>query len=267
MGSLRLAQVTSRTQSCRRTPGLARRDDDVYLQVGLLARGAAQISQDGREAILAPGQFAVYETDRPFLWRLRDDWELLVFTWPRSVVSLPQGRSPDLTARSLGGPGLGGIVSQVLRDLAMAPPELSSEGAAQLAVEVVDLVLTTAGEVVRPQTAGPGEDARLRQVRAWIAANLDDPDLDPAAVAAAHHLSVRQLHRLFAAGGDTVARHIRVSRLDRAWHDLADPAKAHLTVTQIARRWGFVDLPGFSRAFTAAYGTPPRDHRRHALGR
>ncbi len=52
---------------------------------------------------------------------------------------------------------------------------------------------TTAGELV----AG---------VRAHIDDRLADPELSPASIAAAHHISVRYLHRLFAQEGTTVAR-------------------------------------------------------------
>lgn len=37
-----------------------------------------------------------------------------------------------------------------------------------------------------------------------------------------------------------------------------------VSVTDISRRWGFPDLPGFSRAFRAAYGLSPSDYRARA---
>ena len=48
--------------------------------------------------MLAPGDFAVYETDRAFRWALQEDWELLVLTWPRAAVRLPAAASQALTA-------------------------------------------------------------------------------------------------------------------------------------------------------------------------
>ncbi|HVL82914.1 MAG TPA: hypothetical protein VM367_01270, partial [Pseudonocardia sp.] len=95
LGHLKVASVDSRTQGCHRTPGLARRDSQVYLQVGLVARGEAVLRQDGREAALRPGDFAIYETDRPFFWGLRGDWRLFVYTWPRASVALGPGPGVD----------------------------------------------------------------------------------------------------------------------------------------------------------------------------
>ncbi|PWU60027.1 AraC family transcriptional regulator [Micromonospora globispora] len=105
------------------------------------------------------------------------------------------------------------------------------------------------------------------QVEAFVRRHLDDPELTPAAVAAAHHLSLRSLHRLFAGTGTTVAALIRTGRLERCFRDLADPRLGHLAVHQIAARWGLRDRAHFSRVFRAAYGISPREHRERAIRR
>jgi AraC-like DNA-binding protein len=266
LGHLTVASVDSTTQGCRRTPALARHDSDVYLQVGLVTRGAGLLRQDGREAALRPGDFALYETDRPFFWGLRGDWQLLVLTWPRATVALDQGDSQRLTAQTLGGPGLGRIVGRMLRDVVTAPPELTEPGAVRLADELAELVTTVATERVPAEPPDPAEADVLRRIDAHIDACLADPELGPGAVAAAHFMSTRQLHRLFARRGVTVTRHIRHRRLERCRRDLLDPRAADLSVTDISRRWGFADLATFSRAFRRAYGTTPTAYRARASG-
>lgn len=262
VGHLRVASVESGSQGCRRTPGLARRDSEVYLQVGLLARGAAAVTQDGREAVLAPGDFAVYETDRPFLWNLRGEWELLVFTWPRATVAVDDSTSQLLTARALSGvDGVGALVGRMLRDLVMSPPELSAAGGVQLADEVAQLVLTVAGEHLSPTAPHRAADDLLGRIDAYIIEHLADPDLGPTSVAAAHFISTRHLHRLFAHRGATVAQQIQRLRLERCRRELIDPAAEHRSITEVSRRWGFPDLATFSRAFRAAYRMPPSDWR------
>lgn len=267
VGHLRVATADSTTAGYRRTPGLARRDDDVYLQVGLLARGEGLLRQDGRDAVLRPGDYAVYETDRPFFWGLRGDCSLLVLTWPRATVALAPGESRRYTARTLDGArGLGGIVGRMLRDLVTAPPTLTPAGGARLADEVAQLVTTVAAEHAGPPPAGPAAADLLARIDAYIAEHLADPDLGPAAVAAAHFISTRQLHRLFAARGDTVTRSIRRQRLEGCRRELAG-GHAGAPITEISRRWGFTDLSTFSRAFGAAYGTSPSGYRARYLTR
>jgi AraC-like DNA-binding protein len=265
LGHLKVSSVDSSPQGCRRTPGLAR-DGDTYLQVGMLTRGEAVLCQDGREAALRPGDFAVYETDRPFLWGFRDDWQLFVYTWPRAAMGLGQGESQRLTARTLGGgAGLGAIVGRMLHDLVAAPPVLSSAGGTRLADEVGELVMTVATERLRPDALSAPAADLLGKIDAYITEHLADPGLGPDAIARAHFVSTRQLHRLFAQQGTTVTQRIRTHRLERCRRELADPRCA-TSITGISRRWGFGDLATFSRAFRAAYGSTPSAYRRGGRG-
>ncbi|MEV6993119.1 helix-turn-helix domain-containing protein [Streptomyces sp. NPDC093228] len=82
--------------------------------------------------------------------------------------------------------------------------------------------------------------------------------MSPGAIAAAHNISLRSLHRLFQEQNLTVAGWIRARRLERCRRD-DRPARA------IAARWGFADPAHFNRAFRAAYGMPPGDYRHRAL--
>ena len=262
LGHLKVASVESGSQGCTRTPALARRDSDAYLQVGLLTRGAATLAQDHREATLRPGDFAVYETDRPFFWGLQGAWELLVFTWPRASIALNDTTSQQLTARALRGDvGLGAIVGRMLRDLVAGPPELSAAGGVRLADEVAELVATVASERVRPAAPARASDDLLRRIDAYIVEHLTDSGLSPSTIAAAHFVSTRHLHRLFAYRSGTVAQQIQLLRLERCRRELLDPGARNRSITDISRRWGFPDLTSFSRAFRSAYGRSPSDWR------
>jgi AraC-like DNA-binding protein len=266
LGHLKVASVDSTTAEYRRTPGLARRDSAAYLQVGLITRGEAVLRQDGRDAVIRPGDFALYETDRPFFWGLLEESQLLVFTWPRASVALDPGESQRLTARTLGGgSGLGGIVGRMLHELVTSPPALTAAGGIRLADEVGELVTTVATEHTGPEPSARAVGEELRRIDAYIAEHLADPDLDPDAIARAHFISTRQLHRLFARQGSSVTRHIRQQRLERCRRDLAGPHAAR-SISDIARRWGFTDAATFSRAFRSAYRTTPSAYRRRANG-
>ena len=82
---------------------------------------------------------------------------------------------------------------------------------------------------------------------------------DPGTIAAAHFISVRQLHRLFAEQDDTVARYVRRRRLERCRDELLRSPRSSLT--SIAHRFGFADPGVFGRSFRAAYGTTPSQYR------
>ena len=103
-------------------------------------------------------------------------------------------------------------------------------------------------------------------MHAFIEGGLADPGLTPAAVARAHHVSLRSLYKLFDRERTSVAGLIRERRLERCRHDLLDPALAARPVSAIAARWGLVDPAHFSRLFRATYGIPPLEYRR-TMGR
>ena len=101
----------------------------------------------------------------------------------------------------------------------------------------------------------------LASCEEFIRRNLGDPTLTPATVAAAHHVSVRTLHRLFQAGGRQAAHWIQQCRLERCHSELADPLLREHTVAAVASRWGFANAAHFSRLFRATYGMTPTEHR------
>src|SRR5262249_38141859 len=98
----------------------------------------------------------------------------------------------------------------------------------------------------------------LHRLKLHARSRLGEPDLGPTGVAAAHHLSTRQLHRLFAREGTTFGTWIREERLRRCRRDLADPRLRDLPIAKLAARWGYRSAAHFTRAFSARYGVGPR---------
>jgi AraC-like DNA-binding protein len=90
---------------------------------------------------------------------------------------------------------------------------------------------------------------------------LADPDLDPAAIAKALHVSVRTLHRAFASQSATVMSYVQERRLDQARAELAS---SPVTVSEVAARWHFADSSHFSKSYRRRFGDSPAADRRRA---
>ncbi|MEU8718689.1 helix-turn-helix transcriptional regulator [Streptomyces sp. NPDC048663] len=75
------------------------------------------------------------------------------------------------------------------------------------------------------------------------------------------HVSVRTLHRAFAATGETTAAFIRKKRLEQARLTLT-ASIGRPTVTELAARWHFADSSHFIRAFKKQYGKSPTEYAR-----
>ncbi|WP_051362516.1 helix-turn-helix domain-containing protein [Amycolatopsis thermoflava] len=267
LGHLQVSTVRSVNQDISRTPRLLRHDRRHYFQVGLVQRGEAFVAQDGHEAVLRPGDFVIYETERPFRWSLRSgrrspEWDLAVFTWPRHTIDLHARDTASLTGRPLrGDQGMTGVLSRMLADLLRTRPSVGESGAIRLADEIGRLVTTVAGDAC----GADAEDGRhadlLRRIDTYLDEHLPDPDLSTDTVAQAHFMSARQLQRLFAHRGHRVSDVIRRRRLERCRRDLANPRESGATLAEICFRWGFTHPAVFSRAFREAYGMSPSTYR------
>lgn len=159
---------------------------------------------------------------------------------------------------------LGALIKAYLRRLTRLSGDVPSDIAAQLGRTTIDLLATYFASLLgdTPSIDGVGRRTQLQQAKTYIEAHLGEPALCPAMIAAAQHISLRLLYKLFSAEGQTVGGWVRMRRLERVCHDLRDPRYASLSITAIAARWGFLNAAHFSRVFKAAYGRTPRDYRR-----
>ena len=99
------------------------------------------------------------------------------------------------------------------------------------------------------------------RIMEYVRARLGDPGLNAVQIAAEHHISVRHLYNVLAAGGISLGDWIRKQRLEGCREDLARPGLRSLTIATVSRRWGFTDPSSFGRVFRAAYGLSPREWR------
>jgi len=167
-------------------------------------------------------------------------------------------------------PGDRGMAS-LISSLALQLPEHLDDASAGTRLGAAVLDLLTAGMAARLDRDGAvpphtRQHALLVRIRAWIEEHLGDPDLSPSDVAAAHHISLRYLHKLFAGEQSTVAGWIRWRRLERCRRELLDPTQAMRPVSAIAARWGILNAAHFSRVFRDTYGLAPAEYRRLHLG-
>jgi AraC-like DNA-binding protein len=239
---------------------------DTY-KLELLLAGRLIVAQDGREAALRPGDFAVCDMTRPLTLGYPGGpaTRVMALLIPRPLMALSPAEMAAVTAvRMSGQNGTAGLLSALLVRLADSVDEYGDADAVRVASTVVDLLATAlAGRLDRPPapTSEQARRALLRRIYAFVEEQLPNPQLSPAGIAAAHHVSVRYLYRLFEDEGHTVAGWIRGRRLERCRRDLAEPALLGRPVSAIGARWGFRDPAHFSRVFRAAHAVTPRDYR------
>lgn len=263
VGHLAASSVASTPQTFTRTPNLLSRDGRHLLQVGLVTQGQGVLNQDGRTATVSAGDFALYETARPFTWAMTGDWRLLVFTWPRDAVVLSDSEGQRVTAITIcSQDGVGRFLSPALRELVHPSGRLTDATAARVADQFAELTVTAALEATHVDDVIPENDD-FRKIQLFIEDTLDDASLSPHLIAQQFYLSTRTLHRLFARRGLTVAGWIRTRRLEACRRALL--AEPLLPVTDVGSRYGFSNPEVFSRTFAAAFGSSPSSFRKSHL--
>lgn len=261
LATLELSRVTATAQRVHRTPSLIAQTAEDYFLVSIQTIGVGMVVQDDRTAVLQPGDFALYDSTRPYELRFDDDFQQYVLMLPGPTLRSQLRDAPELTARGVhGSRGAGHLMIQMIRTLAADIGVLEPAAAAAVAQSVEHIVVAGLSSLTGA-TPEPSLEARREQVRACARSRLRDPGLTVAAIARQLHTSVSTLHRSFAGEPCSIAEWIWAQRLDAVRADLFDPAMRHRTISDLAFSWGFVDASHFSRAFRARFGCTARDVR------
>lgn len=273
LGGAQVTALTYATMTSRRTPRLIRQSDPEMYAVGLILRGRQVIVQERREAPLGVGDLVVYSTSHPYAAVVeagRDTAASVVVQVPRTMVPVSSNRVDRmLAARVPGSQRVGRLLAGCLRHVANDTVPYEPADSQRLGSVLVDLItawLAHNSNAEDQVPAGNRRHVQLLEVQDFIRRHLDDVELSPGTIAAAHHVSLRTLHRLFRnhAHGATVASYIRCQRLSQARRDLTDPRLAARPVHATAARWGFIRPADFTRAFRTQYGITPSDCRNQA---
>ncbi|MFI7454011.1 helix-turn-helix domain-containing protein [Nonomuraea sp. NPDC049714] len=254
LGPLKLIELVTPEGECFRDARGVRDTDEEWWQIDLMTRGRARVEQGRGIADLGPTDLVLIDPARPVRFASTASTHVTILV-PRRELRLRPGDAASLAGvRIKGDRGPGALVSSLARNMARNMARSltgfragEADRSAAAVIELISVALDAQLGNTRP-----GADETLRdRVLGYIEARLSDRDLAPARIAAAHHISVRRLHKLFEDQPLTVAALIRRRRLEQCRADLA---RSDRTVAAVAARWGFADPAHFSRLFKATYG-------------
>lgn len=236
--------------------------DGEYVVVLITRSGAETVTQGTAEAAMRPGDAVVWDSTRPARFLVTEPLAKRSLLIPRAALDEVGGRrwSPGAVLLDAGAPATR-LLTGYLDTLGAILPELHPAqvtAARNATLELFIGAARAADDVVSTGTARPALRATIDR---FIERHLAGDAVTPAAIAAAHGVSTRTVHRLFNATGETIGEVVRMRRLARAREEVTDTDRS---IAAIAHRWGFADTSHFSRAFKAHYGAAPTDYR-HAV--
>jgi AraC-like DNA-binding protein len=263
------ADILSGALSGLRQFGTRHGGDNVFLS--LIIEGESTARERGREVTLRCGDAVLFSgansgcaIDRPtpvHFAAMRIPYRALA----PLVANLDEGALRLIPKQT----GPLRLLANYLRTIDMGHALDSPELCAAVVSHIHDLVALSLGaarDYQRIAVERSVSAARLRTIKADIATNLGDCELNVNNVAARHGVTPRYVQKLFASEGATFSEYVLSRRLAAAHRQLGDPRLAHRSISSIAFDLGFSDLSYFNRTFRRRHEATPTEVRSQKSG-
>ena len=264
VGPIRICSARATAVALRRTERLAREDEEPAVTLGVQMTGSSVVVQNGRECLLRPGDFAVYESIAPYTLLFDEGVDYRFIRFPRAALALPDRLLRDIAAVPLGSDNpIARLAFTYFSQLAVSDElhqGVHADAVVQPSIELLRAVLTSQ-HGNSSLAKEPLEASLSLRITQYIRKHLADPDLSAARIAAAHDISVRHLYAVLSRSGISLGDWIRTRRLAECRRELAGPNGRSRTIAAIGQSWGFVDATHFSKVFKQTYGLSPRAWR------
>lgn len=249
---------------------LDRRSTTEAVSIGTQLSGQTTKVIGERCQTFSPGDISLTDFASPFQWWSAEDSVSMSLRFTYAELCLPAEEIRSAVGDLATSPLYELFQVHVLQQYRLLEEDIpvsAVESLGSATLELARAVIATVGhdDLARNDVAN---EVLLTRVEAYVQQHLTDPALSPESVAHAHHISVRQLYKLWSARELGLAEWIMRGRLEGARRDIAKDGTTGIAA--VARRWGFSDPTHFGRRFRAAYGVSPRewrqvrDHQEHA---
>lgn len=233
------------------------------MMLASVSRGSCRLDHCGRTCILTEGDWTLVDTKNPLEYQITSrEIEAFVIMLPRpsdaEIADLCQERGVGRRSSGRLSRVLHAVVDESFSEMRRLPESSGRKLGATISSMAWD-ALREQMEV--PSTIGRRDEATTR-AKAFIEANLNNPELTIEKITHVCNISVRGLHRHFAEDPfGSVSRYIWHRRLVRCAEVLRDPSQAHRSITDICFSHGFISSSHFSRTFKDQFGVSPLHYR------
>jgi AraC-like DNA-binding protein len=263
IGLVSLTRVTQSAIRTEATPGTIRRHDKhETVSVVFMLTGTLACAQEGRESTQRPGEFVVLDR-KPTVMLTKEHSRSLVLEVPRERLERMLGSISLYAGLTVGSDqATTALVTGFIKELTRIQDTLNPDLASRLSSIGIDLLVASLSERLAKETPKPmARTLIIQRAKAYVAAHLSDPTLDPPQLAIAMGISLRRLQQLFQEHNINISEWIWRRRLELAASQLAAPGSLHLSIGAVAYGCGFINQSHFSRRFKDHFGMPPGEYR------
>lgn len=260
VADLAFSEVCSDPQIVRRSKQLISKSTEADFLISFQLEAQGLVRQDGREALLNPGSFALYDSTRPYSLTFEKRFRQFVIKMPNDVLSRHLMNPEQYTAIPISGTSglgavLGNFVFSLVKELHYLPK--ASEDLSDNLVNMIAMAFSSSVLLEERSDASPVQESLRRRIRHYIDNNFCNPRINNTAIAQAAGISDRYLHKLFQDENETIHALITAKRLEKARELLGNEAFVGYTIERIAYSVGFVDSAHFSKTFKKHFGASP----------
>ena len=264
ISDISLSQVTTDQCEVTRTKENIKssKSDDLLLSIQI--KGTTTLNQDGRTAILTPGEFALYDTQRNYHLSLTGDNEQLVLKIPRSNLTNQLGDTSLFTAQLMSSKN---PISKCALGYILTLPTLSEtlekQKAELISNQTIDLISNAISHECPQtnQTLSHSKFATLMRLKSVIETHLSNPEFKPTEAAARVGITLRYANKLLSSENTSLEKYIYAQRLNRSRETLNNPNYKSHTISEIAHLNGFTSSSHFTRRFKETYEITPKAYR------
>ncbi|MER7694999.1 AraC family transcriptional regulator, partial [Streptomyces sp. NPDC097610] len=204
LGAVQLWTMEHSPMTLRRTRKLIQRSDPELYHFSLNLRGTMGLTCSDHEAAYERHDLVLHDTSRPNIMRAitshTEDTILGTGLFiPRKLLPLPENAIDSLIMRRLPArEGIGALLAQFLTQVSRDSASYRPGDGPRLGMIALDLLSALFAHALDDDNSLPPESHHqtlVLRIRAFVQANLGDPQLTPRTVAAAHHISTSYLHR------------------------------------------------------------------------
>jgi AraC-like DNA-binding protein len=264
VAELAFSEICSDPQIVHRSKQLISKSTEADFLISFQLESQGLVRQDGREALLNPGSFALYDSTRPYSLIFEKRFRQFIIQMPNEVLSRHLMNPEQYTAIPICGTSglgavLGNFVFSLVKELHCLPR--AAEDLSDNLVNMIAMAFSSSVLLEERSNAVPVQESLRLRIRQYIDNNYCNPKLNNAAIAHAMGISGRYLHKLFQDQNETIHALITAKRLQKARELLIDEAYVGCTIERLAYKVGFVDSAHFSKTFKKHFGLSPSELR------
>nr|WP_168711001.1 helix-turn-helix domain-containing protein [Ningiella ruwaisensis] len=262
--ALRISEVLADAQVVTRSKSQIAKSIDAHFLISLQVSSQCVLRQSGKEAVLQPGSFALYDSTQPYTLSFSERFHQLVLQIPHDVLTQYIASPHNYTAMSISAnQGIGSVLRDFICSMIkqinhtqQMPDELYNNLINMLALAFSSSLITNQlnNEIDTSQC--------LRQrILNFIDNNLCSSELNCNFIAESQGISKRYLYRIFQDEETSLNTLIYNLRLKKSAEILRNPTYLQKSIEWVAYSMGFVSASHFSRSFKKCYKMSPNDYR------